>query len=101
MKFKKTQDIDGTYLIGEIVTTYGKLVSVFGKPHSNGDGYKVDAEWAVRFDDGTVASIYNWEDGPNYCGAEGTPVKKIMDWHVGGRSADALVRVNEVLAGEV
>jgi len=48
-----------------------------------------------------VATIYNWKDGPNYCGAEGTPVKKIMDWHVGGRSADALARVNEVLAGEV
>jgi hypothetical protein len=88
--------ISGTCLQGQITAKYDELVALFGKP-TDGDGYKVDAEWNVRFDDGVVASIYNWKDGPNYCGAEGTPAHKITDWHIGGETKRAVDQVQITL----
>ena len=81
--------INGTCLQGCIKASFSELRKLFGEP-TDGDGYKVDAEWDIRFDDGTVASVYNWKDGPNYCGESGTPVQDIGEWHVGGESKKAL-----------
>ena len=91
-----TFDIGGTSLQGAVTATYNELTSLFGKP-TDGDGYKVDAEWIVRFDDGTVATIYNWKNGVNYCGKDGTPVEQITEWHVGGASKVAADRVQIAL----
>jgi hypothetical protein len=69
MNFQTHNDIDidpsGTCLQGYIVKYYDQLVDLLGEPTS-GDGYKVDAEWLIKFDDGTVATIYNYKDGINY-----------------------------------
>ncbi|MAS48174.1 MAG: hypothetical protein CL557_12305 [Alphaproteobacteria bacterium] len=88
-----------TYRVGEIETTYGKLLHSFGKPYPC-DGYKVDAEWTLQFDDGQVATIYNWKDGHNYLGEDGTSVEDITDWHIGGRKEIVVRRVKEILARE-
>lgn len=89
-------DIDGTHLQGYVNATYDKLLDVFGLP-LDGDGYKVDAEWGIRFDDGTVASIYNWKNGKNYCGPEGLDVDQITEWHVGGLFKESVRLVQQVL----
>ena len=89
-------DINGTSLQGVLTATYKELCDLFGKPF-DGDGYKVDAEWGVRFEDGTVATIYNWKNGKNYCGAEGKAVEQIMDWHIGGVSNAAVDKVQITL----
>ena len=88
--------ISGTCLQGETKASYAELVDLFGEP-MEGDGYKVDAEWIVRFGDGTLATIYNWKDGPNYCGEDGTPVREIKDWHIGGMTKQALDSVQITL----
>lgn len=89
--------ISGTCLQGEIRATYKELVALFGEP-MEGDGYKVDAEWIARFGDGTVATVYNWKDGINYCGEkDGTPTKEITEWHVGGLSHKAVENVQTTL----
>lgn len=87
---------NGTSLQGRITATYSELTSLFGEPTS-GDGYKVDAEWYIQFEDGTFATIYNWKSGKNYCGAEGLEVKDITDWHVGGMSKASADRVQIAL----
>lgn len=86
MKFNKGQstDANGTYLLGTVETTYQKLVELFGTPSPGGDGYKTDAEWIIRFEDGKIATIYNYKSGRNYLGDDGTPTEEITDWHVGG-----------------
>ena len=89
-------DINGTCLQGYIVSTYGTLVELFGHP-TESDGYKVDWEWELRFEDGTVATIYNWKNGPNYCGRDGLHCDQITEWHVGGHTRDALNHVQELL----
>ena len=92
MKFN-THNIDSintnmTHLQGCITATYAQLVSTFGEPLKEGfDDYKCDAEWVVQFEDGTVATIYNWKNGINYCGSEdGIPTEQITDWRIGGHS---------------
>ena len=98
MKFVKANSGSGTCLQGYVDVSYAKLVEVFGKPHSKGDEYKVDAEWVVKFEDGTLATIYNYKTGKNYLGKkEGQAVKNIRDWHVGGFKKEAAVRVSEAL----
>jgi hypothetical protein len=91
-------NIDGTHLQGSIECSYDKLVDLFGAPElSEGCGDKVDAEWALRFSLGTVATIYNWKNGKSYCGPSGTPVELIRKWNVGGLNERALSRVSEII----
>jgi hypothetical protein len=93
MSFKTlNRSTRGGSLRGYVNTTYTELVSAFGKP-TEGDGYKVDCEWIIEFDDGEQATIYNYKDGLNYCGADGKPTEEITDWHVGGEKREALKRV--------
>lgn len=89
-------EFHGTSLQGEITATFKELSAIFGKPH-DGDGYKVDAEWDIRFGDGTVATVYNWKDGKNYNGSEGLPVEQIKEWHVGGIDRKAVEHVEVTL----
>ena len=100
MTFKTHNDTDininGTCLQGEVQATYAELCDLFGS-HHDGDGYKADAEWYVQFSDGTVATIYNWKNGKNYCGADGQEVVDITDWNVGGNRYDAATLVEEAL----
>jgi hypothetical protein len=55
----------GTCLKGAIVATYPKLVATFGEPtYPHGDGDRSDCEWVLLIDGVTVATIYNWKNGP-------------------------------------
>jgi hypothetical protein len=78
--------ISGTCFQGYICATYSQLLDKFGSPGNSFDSYKTDAEWVIEFDDGTVATIYNWKDGKNYCGDSGLEVEDITEWHIGGRT---------------
>jgi len=89
-------NINGTCLQGEVEATYAELCDLFGS-HHDGDGYKVDAEWYVKFDDGTIATIYNWKNGKNYEGENGLSLEQIDNWHVGGDSAKAETQVQIAL----
>lgn len=93
----KPADINMTSLQGYIEADYDELVACFGEPTSEGDGYKVDAEWELKFADGTVATIYNWKNGHNYLGEDGLPPECITNWHIGGKTARAVERVKDAL----
>ena len=82
--------VGGTCLQGYINGHYHDLLETFGEP-TESDGYKVDAEWVLEFADGTVATIYNWKNGINYWGADGTPVECITEWNIGGISGTGIV----------
>lgn len=74
---------------GLVEATYEQLVNVFGKP-TVGDEYKTDWEWEIEFDCGTVATVYNWKNGPNYCGSHGLNKHQVTEWHVGGFGWEAV-----------
>lgn len=79
---------DGSSLMGYVNAPYDKIVALLGKPTS-GDGYKVDAEWVIQGRDGTVATVYNWKNGPNYL-EDDSRVQEIREWHIGGKDSKAV-----------
>ena len=81
--------IEGTGYVGEIDASYDELNAAFGAPFGpSGDG-KVRAEWTLKFDDGTVATIYDYKHH--------LPVEQVRDWHVGGHVARALGKVKSAI----
>lgn len=96
---QKEVNPNDTSLMGYIDIEYDKLVSLFGEP-TDSDGYKVDAQWDIEFEDGLIATIYNWKDGKNYNGEEGLDVTEITDWHIGGHKKDVVDRIHNIFASE-
>jgi len=100
MEFKTGNDLDttgtGSSLQGYVTTTRSALIETFGMPtFSSDEEYeKVTTEWIIKFQDGTIATIYDWK---RY--EEGAPVlNEVYEWHIGGYSETAVSRVQETLA---
>lgn len=94
-------DANMTCLQGYVDTSYAHLIQRFGKPlPGSGDG-KTDAEWIVKTEEGTLATIYNWKNGPAYNGKYGTPVEKITRWNIGGHSRLAVHAICDILKQQV
>ena len=91
MKFTKDALVNGTSLVGYVTASYSELVEKFGEPDfgPNAGGDKVTCEWALEFEDGTVAIIYDWKQYETPMGA--------YRWHIGGNSFDAVDRVLETV----
>ena len=87
MKFTTDASVNGTSLKGYVTATYAELVARFGEPERGGD--KTTAEWALAFEDGTVATIYDWKEYE-------TPMGE-YNWHVGGANFMASVLVDKVV----
>jgi len=89
----------GSHGIGVIEASYNMIKTAFGDPCGS-DDYKVQVEWAIQFEDGTIATIYDWKQGDLYNGeGNGTHFSKVEEWHIGGFSDKAELRVLEVLTG--
>ena len=100
MNYKKTDNVGGTFLQGYITIPYNSICNKLGEP-SKADEYKSDCEWAVEFDNGTVATLYNWKNGINYLGREyGIPKEEITNWNIGGNTKDAVTQLENILKGE-
>ena len=80
----------GTHLVGKVETQYDTLVRVFGEPTmAGGIDEKSWCQWSLEFEDGTVATIYDWKE-------DMLPLE-LYDWHVGGRDQEALTLVLDTL----
>ena len=92
MKFTNRANVNMTSSKGEFPITFSELVEIFGRPDvgPNADLDKSSCEWALKFEDGTIASIYDWKMGYH------TPMFEYA-WHIGGHSADAYDRVVECI----
>ena len=78
---------NGTGLRGYIKTTYSNLVSLFGEPEGPSD--KVTASWIIQFEDGTIATIYDWKE-------YATPMGE-YEWHIGGKTLKAVHLVTDLI----
>ena len=90
-------DVNGTSYQGEISETFENLLKVFGTPMGASDDNKVDVEWNIMFNDGVVATIYNWKNGPASMGENGTNPVDIETWHIGGKTISAVYDIEEIL----
>lgn len=78
----------GTSLQGYVQATLLELTRVFGKPQGTSD--HVTTEWLIRFEDGTIATIYDWDR------AEPPAPTEVIDWHIGGMTRRATILVHGV-----
>jgi len=83
MKFKSHNDTsintDGTSLAGTIMADYNDIVTLFGEPLRE-MSEKTQANWELHFDDGLVATIYDWK--------EMSEPEDVMAWNVGSFDKD-------------
>lgn len=89
----KIYDIKKTYRSGRVGTlkaTYEEIIEVLGEPcfGESSDG-KIRAEWVIRFDDGILATIYDYKQ-------YGTPLEEVTSWSIGGFSPKAEVHVHSL-----
>lgn len=82
--WKYSTDRDGTSLQGHITVSYSDLVEAFGNPNI-GPSDKTRAEWSLKFEDGTIATIYDWK-------TRNIPLG-LYAWHIGGHNKSAVERV--------
>jgi len=88
----RTEEIEGTHLVGYARTTREYLTQLFGEPIEYEGGDKVTIEWGIKMGK-TVATIYDWK---RY--EEGAPEQKeLYAYHIGGASEKALDLVNTLL----
>lgn len=87
MKFTNDANANMTGLKGEFPITFAELVEIFGWPKygPNADLDKTTCEWALEFEDGTIATIYDYKVGY-------TPMGE-YEWHIGGHDAEAYTHV--------
>lgn len=94
---KRTEETAGTSLQGYIETTRAELTRVFGEPTEYGEGGKVTIEWGILFEDGTIATIYDWK---RY--ELGSPTDpELMAYNVGGFSARAVELVKSSISKKI
>jgi hypothetical protein len=87
---KDTSITNGTCLRGHVSATYDALVDALGEPITgrSGDG-KTTCEWILKFDCGSIATIYDWKMGI-------TPMRE-YEWHIGGTGIDVVRKVGDFL----
>lgn len=86
----------GTHLQGYITTTRAALIETFGMPTfmSDDDSEKVTTEWVIKYENGIIATIYDWK---RY--EEGAPaLNEVYEWHIGGYNELAVSQVQKTLA---
>lgn len=93
---KNSYKANGSSYRGELDVSYERLVEVFGEPEE-GDGYKVQKEWTIEFEDGEVATIYDWKWGYEYNGKDGTHYTEVPTWNIGGHSIVVVDRIKELV----
>tara|TARA_R100000808_G_C2143043_1_gene150799 strand:- start:1042 stop:1320 length:279 start_codon:yes stop_codon:yes gene_type:complete len=86
----------GTFKVGDLHATIDQLIAAFGEPVDTFDN-KTDWLWSLTFPDGTIATIYNWKNGPSYTGDDSIRVFDIERWSVGGRDSRAFDLVSEAI----
>ena len=80
---------NGTHLEGYVSTYYHELVEAFGEPTYSSGGDKTTVEWIIEFDDGEVATIYDYK-------CYETPFG-LYNWHIGGFNNSVVERIQFVV----
>jgi len=79
---KTNKSLDGTSFHGATISaTLANLQIILGAPNHTSDPHdKVQNEWELELEDGTIFTVYDWKEYRRYTD------KETIEWHVGGRS---------------
>ena len=95
------EKIIGSHFMGMIggdenPLTYTRLCELFGSPMSGRDN-KSSCNWVLEFEDGLIATIYDYKLSKKYLGENGLSVNDMKLWHVGGHDEVVFNRVQKIL----
>ena len=95
------EKITGSYYMGliggdENPLTYTRLCELFGSPMSGRDN-KSSCNWVLEFEDGLIATIYDYKSSKKYLGEDGLSVNDMKSWHIGGHDEVVFNRVQKIL----
>ena len=95
------EKIVGSHFMGMIggdenPLTYTRLCELFGTPMSGRDN-KSSCNWVLEFEDGLIATIYDYKSSKNYLGEDGLWVSEMKAWHIGGHDEVVFNRVQKIL----
>jgi hypothetical protein len=78
---KTNKSMNGTSFHGATISaTLADLQVILGAPSNTGDSNdKVQNEWDLELEDGTVFTVYDWKEYRNYLD------KETIEWHIGGK----------------
>ena len=78
---KTNKSMNGTSFHGATISaTLADLHVILGAPSNTGDSNdKVQNEWDLELEDGTVFTVYDWKEYRNYLD------KETIEWHIGGK----------------
>ena len=92
MNFTKGANVNMTGFRGYVEASLGELCEVFGKPDYGPNDHNLDkttCEWHLKFEDGLVASIYDYKVGY-------TPIGP-YEWHIGGHDKVVVSRIQDLI----
>ena len=93
-------EVVGTSGQGSVTATREQVMKTFGAPaYCEWDSFdKITIEWEVLFNDGTIATIYDWKR--NYDGDLEDPIGLFEEftWNIGGNNENAVKMVEEAIA---
>jgi hypothetical protein len=77
---KTNKSLDGTSFHGATFSaTLADLQIILGAPNHTSDHHdKVQNEWEMELEDGTIFSVYDWKEYRRYTD------KETIEWHIGG-----------------
>jgi len=77
---KTNKSLDGTSFHGATFSaTLADLQIILGAPNHTSDHHdKVQNEWELELEDGTIFSVYDWKEYRRYTD------KETIEWHIGG-----------------
>jgi hypothetical protein len=77
---KTNKSLDGTSFHGATISaSLADLQIILGAPNQTSDHHdKVQNEWEMELEDGTVFSVYDWKEYRRYTD------KETIEWHIGG-----------------
>lgn len=84
-------DIQGTSMQGSIQATMKELTRAFGNPQASAHSRSTTC-WDILFEDGTVATIYDW--GKDEWSGAPRP-DSVVFWHIGGKDRRAVYLVHQ------
>ena len=100
-KKKIYEKIIGSHFMGMIggdenPLTYTRLCELFGTPMMGRDN-KSFCNWVLEFEDGLIATIYDYKSSKKYLGEDGLSVNDMKSWHIGGHDEVVFNRVQKIL----
>lgn len=85
-------NVTGTWLLTTINLPFHRVAAALGDPirFKPEEADKIRVEWDIQFEDGLVATIYDWKEHKR-------APEEVTDWHIGGRGFEVVQRVYDLL----